>query len=74
MFNLYHADETASYRQSQLLDEVAADRLARSLRQDDQSSAVDRPSPAQTASRFVTDALASIGRTFHLGRRHPQSI
>ena len=72
MFDLYHAPDTASYRQSELYHEIANDRLAREAQGKDQSSAADRVSPARRVISAMTDvlnatteALASAGRRPH---------
>lgn len=74
MFDLYQGPETAAHRQAHLLAEVAADRLARSASESDQSSTDDRPSPARRVTLLVTDALSALSGAIHVAGRHPRGI
>jgi hypothetical protein len=72
MFDLYHAPDTASYRQSELYDEIANDRLAREAQGKGHSSTEDRMSPVRrviaavsTALTTATEAMAATGRRPH---------
>jgi hypothetical protein len=71
MFDLYHAPDQAAYRQSELYDAIAADRLARSARTDDQSTD-DRPSPAHRVIAIVTDAFSSVRGSRDAAGRRPR--
>jgi hypothetical protein len=72
MFDLYQAPETAAHRRSDLLAEVAADRLARSANMADQSSADDSQSPAARLSVLVANVLASINGAVAVATRRPR--
>jgi hypothetical protein len=72
MFDLYQAPETAAHRRSDLLAEVAADRLARSANETDQASAVDRQSPADRLSVLVANVLATISGAVAVATRRPR--
>jgi len=71
MFDLYQGHETAAHRQSELLDAVAADRLARLAREGHTASADDRVSPAHRVTMVLTDAVAVIRGAFHTTGRQP---
>ena len=60
MFDLYQAPATAAHRQADLYAEIAADRLARSVSEGDQSSADDSTSPAPRLSVLVANVLAVV--------------
>ena len=72
MFDLYQAPAQAAHRQSELYDEIAADRLARSARASDQSSADHRPSPAHRVIFLVTDALSALRGTRDAAGQRPR--
>ena len=74
MFELYHAPEQAAYRQAQLYDEIAADRLARSGRESVLSTTDDRVSPARRVIVVVTDTLSAMGAAFAAAGRRPHRI
>jgi len=74
MFDLYHAPDTAAQRQSDLLGEIAADRLARAANEDQSSSTNDRVSTGRSLARRAGDVVAAINgaisSAFHLGGSH----
>jgi hypothetical protein len=72
MFDLYQAPETAAHRQSDLLAEVAADRLARSASEGDASSAADSQPAAPRLLVLVADVLAALSGAVHAATRRPR--
>jgi len=72
MFNLYQGHETAAYRQAELLEEIAADRLARSAAASNQSSDGDRTSPVTRLIAIVADALSAVRGTHDAAGRRPR--
>jgi hypothetical protein len=74
MFDLYHAPDMADYRQQELYDKIANDRLARDAQGTDTSSAVDRVSPAGRIVAIVTDTLAAVGGAIAAAGRRPSRI
>ena len=74
MFDLYHGQDQAAYRQAELLHEIAADRLARSARNDNQPSTDHGPSRAHRAIVRMTDAVSVVTGALHQSGRHPRGI
>jgi hypothetical protein len=74
MFDLYHAPDQAAYRQSELYDAIANDRLAREAQGKDQSSADDRVSPARRVIAAVSNALTATTEAIAAAGRRPHHI
>ncbi|HEX5450903.1 MAG TPA: hypothetical protein VFW86_00810 [Candidatus Limnocylindrales bacterium] len=74
MFDLYQAPYQATYRQEQLYDEIAADRLARSGHETGPSTIDDRVSTARRVTLSVSGALSAIGAAFRPAGRRPHRI
>ena len=72
MFDLYQSPATAAHRQAELYAEVAADRLARSASEGDQTSADDSQSPAPRLTILATYVLAVLTGAVHAATRHPR--
>ena len=71
MFDLYQAQDNATYRQSELNAAIAEDRLARAAQAGDPSSASERTSPVHRIVVAASDVLASVGGAFAaIGRPH----
>ena len=73
MFDLYHAPDLAAYRQSELYDAIASDRLAREAQGKDQSSA-DRISPARRVITALTGVLTATSDALGAAGRRPHHI
>ena len=78
MFSPSLAQIHAEYRQSQLTDALAAERLVQSTRMSRVSSDPDRPSIARRIVLHVTDALSDIGGAvggaLAAAGRHPHHV
>jgi hypothetical protein len=74
MFDLYHAHDNAAYRQSELYDAIANDRLAREAQGKDQSSTADRISPARRVIAALTDVLTATSDALAAAGRRPHHI
>ncbi len=70
MFDLYHAPDQAAYRQSELYDAIANDKLAREAQGKDQSSA-DRISPARRVIAAMSDVLTTVTESLAAAGRRP---
>ena len=71
MFDLYHAPDTASYRQHKLYEKIANDQLARQAQGQDTSSTDERPSFGRRVIAIVTDALGTVGGAFTAAGHRP---
>lgn len=74
MFDLYHAPDNAAYRQSELYDAIANDRLAREAQGKGQSSSADRVSPARRVIAAMTDVLNATTEALAAAGRRPHHI
>ena len=74
MFDLYHAPDQADYRQSELYNAIANDRLAREAQGKGQSSTDDRISPARRVIAAVSAALTSTTEALSAAGRRPHHI
>jgi len=74
MFDLYHAPDTADYRQHELYEKIANDKLARSAQGTDTTSTDDRPSPAHRVIAMVSDALSAVGQALAAAGRRPSRV
>ena len=68
MFSPSLAQYHAEYRQAELLNALATDRLIRSARENAVSSIADRPSIARRIFVTVTDALSGVGGAIDIAR------
>jgi len=66
----YHAE----YRQAELLNTFAAERLLRSARENGASSVADSPSITRRIFVLVTDALSGIAGTIAAAGRRPHRV
>ena len=66
----YHAD----YRQAELHNALAAERLVRSARENEVSSGADSPSTTKRIFTLVTDALSGIGGAVAAAGRRPHGV
>jgi hypothetical protein len=70
MFDLYHAPQNVDYRQHELYEKIANDRLLKSAQDNDPSSTTEGPASGRGIIATVTDALAAVGGAFSsLGHR-----
>ena len=74
MFSPSLAQIHAEYRQSQLTDALAAERLVQSTRMYQVSSDPGRPSIARRIVLRVTDALSDVGGAIAAAGRHPHRV
>jgi hypothetical protein len=74
MFDLYNAQDNAAYRQSELYDAIANDRLAREAQGKDQASAADRISPTRRVIAAMADVLNATTEALAAAGRRPHHI
>jgi hypothetical protein len=74
MFSPSLAQYHAEYRQAELNNMFAAERLVRSARMNGASSVADRPSITRRFFVLVTDALSGIGGTIAAAGRRPHRV
>ena len=81
MFNPSHAQVHASYRQAELLNVLAAERLVRSARENEaspviesSSHVIESSSPPQRIVDLVTDALSGIAAAIAAAGHRPHRV
>jgi len=71
MFSPSHAQIHVDYRQAELINTLAADRLVRSARDNGVSSVADHPSITRRMFAHVTDTLSHLGAEIAATGRRP---
>jgi hypothetical protein len=74
MFSPSHAQIHVGYRQTELINALAADRLVRSARENGITPVVDRTSITRRFFDLVTDALSGIDAAIAAAGRRPHGI
>ena len=74
MFSPSHAQIHADYRQAELRNALAAERLVRSASENLVSSVADRPSITRRMFAHVTDTLSHLGAEIAAAGRHPHHV
>lgn len=74
MFSPSHAQIHVDYRQAELINVLAAERLVRSADENLVSSVADRPSITRRMFAHVTDTLSTIGAEIAAAGRRPHHV